>query len=680
MSTTNPLLATSDVPFGAVPFERIRHEHFLPALEVAIAEAKANVKAIKADSRPPDFDNTIAALEKASAKVYEIAYAYGNLRAANGDPAMHALAKEIMPRLIELESDVNLDPELFARVKAVSEKPGVTGEEKKTLVDKTYRSFRRNGGLLGPKEKERLRALDEELSTLGPQFSEHVLKDTNSYELVIADKAKLRGLPESALEGAAATAVEKGKKDAWVFTLQGPSFVSFLRYAEDRELRRQLWTAYLSRAVSGANSNKDLVKKIASLRLARARLLGYESHAHFQMEERMAERPDRVEAFMQRLVDKSKPAALREMAELRKFTQESGGPAELMPWDYAFWSNKLKEKLFDLNTEELRPYFPLDSVLAGAFEHARRLYDLDFREVKGVPVYAEDVQVFEVVDKIGHKGLFYADFFPRGTKAAGAWCTRFRGQWQEGASDVRPHVSIVCNFTKPTATKPSLLTFQEVKTLFHEFGHALHSLLSRCEHRSLSCTNVYRDFVELPSQIMENWIVEKESLALFAKHWQTGEVIPEKYVQKIVAAENFHAAYQMMRQLRFGLLDLAWYGSKHWQGKTPADVDVEAFELEAVKDTDLMPNVPGTNMSVSFEHIFSGGYSAGYYGYKWAEVLDADAFEYFKERGIFSREVADRFRTEVLEKGGTEHPMELYRRFRGREPDPDALLRRSQLI
>lgn len=676
--SSNPLLEPSTRPFGAVPFDAIRIEHFLPALDQAIESSKAHLAAIKADKRAPDFANSIAALEQATKTVYEIAYTYSNLRAAHGDPAMHALAKEIMPKLIELESDINLDADLFARVKAVQSQLDTLTAEQRMLAEKSFRSFKRNGGLLAPKDKERLREIDEELSTLGPQFSENVLKDTNEFELVITDKGELAGLPDSALEAAAQTAAEKAQKDSWVFTLQGPSLMSFLRYAENRALRQKMWTAYASRAMTGPHSNKDLVLKITGLRHARAKLLGFASHAHFQMEERMAEHPDKVVAFLQRLLERAKPAAEREMGELRAFMKAHGADHELMPWDYAFWSNKLKEKLFDLNAEELRPYFPLEGVLEGAFEHARRLYGLKFRPVTNVPVYAPEVQVFEVTSEADgvYMGLFYADFFPRQTKGGGAWCTRFKGQWMEsdGRSE-RPHVSIVCSFTKPTATKPSLLTFMEAKTLFHEFGHALHSLLSKCAHRSLSCTNVYRDFVELPSQIMENWIVEKESLALFARHYQSGEVIPERFVKKIVASENFHAAYQMVRQIRFGLLDMAWYA------KDPATVkDVETHELEAVKPTDLVPHVPGTNLSCSFEHIFSGGYSAGYYGYKWAEVLDADAFELFKEQGIFSREVADRFRQEILERGGTEHPMDLYKRFRGREPDPDALLRRSQLI
>lgn len=679
--SANPLLETSNRPFGAVPFDAIKIEHFVPALDDAILGARDHLTAIKSDPRPPDFANTIAALEQSTALVHDIAYTYSNLRSAHGDAAMHALAKEIMPKLIALESDINLDPDLFARVRTVYEQLATLGlsAEQHMLADKTFRSFKRNGGLLSPQDKIRLREIDDELSTLGPQFSENVLKDTNSFALVLTDRKEVAGLPDSALEAAAQTAKERGlAAPAWVFTLHGPSLLAFMRYAENRELRRKMWTAFSSRCLTGEHSNRALVLKIAGLRHARAKLLGFPSHAHFQMEERMAENPDRVRAFLERLLVKSKPAALREMDELRQFAKAAGGGTDLMPWDYVFWSNKLKEKLFDLNAEELRSYFPLDAVLNGAFEHARRLYGLQFKPVNDVPTYSPEVQVFAVTDEASgaYMGLFYADFFPRATKSGGAWCTRFRGQWTDDTgTSQRPHVSIVCSFTKPTGTKPALLTFQEVKTLFHEFGHALHSLLSKCAYRSLSCTNVYRDFVELPSQIMENWIVERESLSLFARHYQTGATIPEDFVQKIVASENFHAAYHMMRQLRFAHLDLAWYAQD-----PSAITDVESYEIQVVAPTDLMPNVPGTNLSCSFEHIFSGGYSAGYYGYKWAEVLDADAFELFKERGIFAREVADKFRQEILERGGTEHPMTLYKRFRGREPDPDALLRRSQLI
>ncbi len=679
-SAANPLLTASPLPFGAVPFDLVRVEHIEPALDVALAEARRAIAAIQADPRPPDFANTIAALELATLRVDEIASLHHNLQTAHGDGPMRALARVLDPKLMALASDINLDTGLFERVKAVHASPGDLDGEQHRLLDQTYRMFRRNGALLDATAKDELRRIDDELSSLGSRFAENLLADTNAYELVLSDESELDGLPDSARNAASAAAVERGRPGTWVITLHEPSFLAFMRYATNRELRERLWKAYFSRALHGEHSNVDLVRRIASLRLARARLLGYRSHAHFQLEERMAETPENVARFLNHLLVRSKPAALAEMAELAAFARERGGPAQILPWDYPYWSNKLKESRFDLESEALRPYFPLAQVLDGAYELAKRLYDLEFRERPNVPVYAPEVRAFEVLREGRHLGLLYTDFFPRATKNGGAWCTRYREQRRDGATDVRPHVSIVCNFTKPVGGDPSLLTFEEVKTLFHELGHALHALLSRCAHRSLACTNVYRDFVELPSQILENWIVEKECLASFARHWRTGEALPAEMVDKLVASNRFHAAYQMVRQIRFGLLDLAWYGPDRWVDATPDQVDVESFELDVVRETDLIPNVPASNLSVRFGHIFAGGYAAGYYGYKWAEVLDADAFEYFQERGIFSREVADKFRTEILERGDTEAPSVLYRRFRGRDPDPEALLRRSGLM
>ncbi len=679
-SLPNPLLTPSALAFGAVPFDLVRPEHFEPALDAALADARAAIEAIKNDPHRPDFDNTIAALELATLRVDEIAGLHHNLQAAHGDAPMHALARVLNPKLMALASDINLDATLFARIKAVHDAPGPLGGEERRLLEQTYRMFQRNGALLDAAAKDELRRIDDELSTLGARFGENLLNDTNAYELVLTEESDLDGLPDAAREAARATAAERGKSGTWLITLHEPSFLGFMRYATSRELRERLWKAYFSRALHGEHSNTDLVRRIASLRLSRARLLGYRSHAHFQLEERMAETPENVERFLRTLLERSKPAALAEMKELGEFARVRGGPAEILPWDYAYWANKLKESRFDLESEALRPYFPLTQVVDGAFELTRRLYDLEFRERPELPVYAPDVRAFEVLREGRHLGIFYTDFFPRDTKRGGAWCTRYRGQRRDRGTDVRPHVSIVCNFTKPVGGKPSLLTFEEVRTLFHELGHALHELLSRCTFRSLAGTNVYGDFVELPSQILENWVVEKEALALFARHWQTGEVLSDEIVDKLVASSRFHAAYQMVRQLRFGFLDLAWYGPDRWVDASPEQVDVEVLENDAVRETDLVPTVPGTNMSVRFGHIFAGGYAAGYYGYKWAEVLDADAFEYFKERGIFSREVADKFRTEILERGDTEAPAELYRRFRGRDPDPDALLRRAGLI
>lgn len=674
----NPLLRSSTLPWAALPFDQFRPEHFLPATVAACDQARAKLAAIKNNPAAPDWQNTIVALEGAGAQVSDVATAYGNLRSAHGDEQMQALAREIMPKLIEFESDMYLDEGLFARVRAVYEQRHTLTltPEQLTLVEKMYRAFRRNGALLSAADKQKLRTIDDELSTLGPQFSENVLKATNQYEMWITSEADLAGLPDSACEAAKQAAREKGRPEAWLFTLHMPSYLPFLRYSENRDKRRELWVAYSARAVAGERSNQDLVKRIAKLKYQRARLLGYDSHAHFAMEERMAEHPDKVRTFLERLLVSSRPAAVKEVHDLREFALSYGHEDALMPWDYHYWSRRLKEEMYNVDTEALRPYFELNRVLTGAFEHARRLFGLVFEKLSHLPVYAPDVEVYDVKDEQTgeHVGLFYTDFYPRPTKSGGAWCTRYRGQWRDGGKDQRPHVSIVCNFTKPTPTKPSLLTFQEVTTLFHEFGHALHSLLSRCEYRSLSCTSVFRDFVELPSQIMENWVKEKQSLALFAHHYQTGEAIPETMIDRMIASENFHAAYLMIRQLRFGVLDLAWYS------QDPAQVeDVTSFELDAVRRTDLLPNYPGTNISCSFEHIFAGGYAAGYYGYKWAEVLDADAFELFRERGIFDRATADQFRRAIMERGGSEHPMKLYREFRGREPDPDALLRRAGL-
>ena len=675
----NSLLTKSALPHAAVPFDKIRTEDFLPALETALADSRKSIAAISANTKKPDFQNTIVALEESCSVTYDIAYVYSNLRHAHGDAPMQALAKEIMPRLIQLESDINLDAGLFARVEAVykSMTTGNFSVEQKTLIEKTYKSFKRNGAMLSPAAKEELRAIDDRLSTLGPEFSDNVLKSSNSFELVVKDRSELAGLPDSLLAAAADTAKERGKAGSFVFTLSMTSALPFLKYADNRALREKMWMAWSTRASSGDVANQDLIKKLATLRYQRAKLLGYASHAHFQMEERMAEHPDVVKTFLDRLLEKSMPQAKKEIAELKSYMKKQGCNDEFMPWDYAYWANKLKEEHYAFNAEELRPYFKLESVLDGAFDVATRLFGLTFKQRSDLPVYAEDVVVYEVRTRKenAYIGLFYADFYPRSTKGSGAWCTRFKGQWKDKEGDHRPHVSIVCNFSKPTENKPALLTFNEVTTLFHEFGHALHSLLSKCEHRSLCCTNVYRDFVELPSQIFENWVKEKDALALFAKHYETNAQIPVDKLQKLIDSDNFHAGYMMVRQIRFALLDLGWYA------RDPSGVDdVLAYENQVVKPTDLLPHVPGANISNSFEHIFAGGYSAGYYGYKWAEVLDADAFELFKERGVFNQEVADGFRMHILERGGSEHPMELYKRFRGREPDPDALLRRSGLM
>ncbi len=674
----NPLLEKSNLDHQAIPFDRIRPEDFAPAFEAALRDARASLAKVVHCQEPPAFDNTIFALESCSEKLDQVSNIFSNLLHAHTHPTLQGLAREVMPRLSEFSSDIFLNEKLFSRIKSVYEKgkeAGQLNDEQFTLLEKTYKAFTRNGALAKASDKSRLREIDQRLSVLGQVFSDHVLASTNSFELWITDRKDLDGLPESAIEAAAVAAKSKGREGAWLVTLQAPSYMPFMRFSTRRELREKLWRAYQSRATAGEWDNRPLILEISRLRAERARLLGYGTHADFILEERMAAGIETVRAFLERLFRVSYKAAGRELQELKS---EFGAEVQdLQPWDLAFYSEKLMRKRFDFDEEQLRPYFKLENVVEGVFEHAKRLYGLCFERREDLPVYHPEVQVFEVFEE-GTKafvGLLYTDFFPRDSKQGGAWMTIYREQGLIDGKIQRPHVSIVCNFTKPTESKPSLLTLMEVRTLFHEFGHALHALLSQCTYRSLSGTNVYWDFVELPSQIMENWVKEKESLDLFARHYQTGAPIPTELVEKIRDSSRFQAGLLSLRQLSFAYLDLAWHAS---------DVDrvddVEAYETAILDKLSLFPHVPGSVLSCGFTHIFSGGYAAGYYSYKWAEVLDADAFEFFKEKGIFSREVADRFKNHILSRGGTEHPMELYRKFRGREPDADALLRREGLL
>ena len=675
--TKNPLLVKSPHFDGAVAFDDLKVEHYLPALDQTLSVANRRLEELKLDQSDPTIDNTILALQRAVDTVMNVVQVYGNLRISNGDAALQDLAKNIMPKVSALMSDINLDDQIFARVNRLYGEIDLENlpVEARTLVEQTHRGFKRNGGLLDAKEKQKLRAIDQELSTLSPEFSSHVLRATNRYELRLSKKDDLAGLPDSVIEAAKAAATEKGYEDEWLFTLQAPSLVPFLKYSTNRHHREELWRAYNTRAVSGDDSNKELIKQIVRLRYERARLLGYDSHAAYQLEERMAESPERVKNFIAELYEVAKPAAAREVKELVEFKRKQGDQTDLMPWDYTYWSHRMKEAKFQLDSEALKPYFPLKAVLDGAFEHADKLFGLRFELASDVPIYHSEVEVFKVYRANSYVGLFYVDFHPRATKSGGAWATRYRDQYKEDGRDVRPHVSIVCNFTKPSGDKPALLNFMEVTTLFHEFGHALHSLLSDCQYKDLSCTSVFRDFVELPSQIMENWTKEEEGLALFARHYETKEVLPMEFVEKIRRSDNFHSGYGTMRQLRFAMIDMAWHTAD------PSSInDIEAFETAVSRDADVLPKIDGCVTSCSFEHIFAGGYAAGYYGYKWAEVLDADAFELFKERGVFDQATAESFRANILAKGGSEHPMKLYKRFRGREPSTKALLRRCELI
>lgn len=677
----NPFLHKYETPFETVPFDQVKPEHFLPALQEGIKLAKENIEAIKKMDEKPTFSNVCERLDQAGEVVGKVASVFYNLHSAESNDEIQNIAKEFSPLLTEYSNDIQLDAELFEKVRAVYEMKNSLNlnNEEMMLLEKQYKGFVRNGALLDDQKKEKLREIDKEMSNISLEFGDNVLKETNDFLMIFDSEDDLAGLPESAVEAAAALAKEKDNEGKWAVNLDYPSYIPFMTYADNRDHRETLYKAFTSKAFKGnENDNQEIVKKIAKLRHDRANLLGYATHADFVLEERMAEKPSKVMEFLNNLLDKAKPIAEKEMDELKAYAQEHGGlkPEDFRPWDQGYWAEKLKKDKYEFDSEKLKPYFKLENVVDGVFKVANKLYGLSFKERRDIPVYHKDVRAFEVLDEDQrHVGVFYADFFPRAGKRAGAWMTTFRDQHKRDGVDYRPHASIVCNFTKPTESKPSLLTFNEVLTLFHEFGHALHGLLSKCTYESVSGTSVFWDFVELPSQVFENWAYEKECLDLFAVHYETGEPIPAEYIEKIKVSSNFHEGRQTLRQLSFGFLDMKWHSEDPVQVK-----DVGQFERDAMKSCELLEPYEGSNMSVSFGHIFRGGYSAGYYSYKWAEVLDADAFEAFKEKGIFNREVADLFRENILEKGGSDHPMTLYKNFRGDEPKPDALLKRAGLI
>lgn len=673
----NPLLAKTSTPFQATPFDTIKTEHFIPALQEGIRLAKQNIEKIKASTAVPDFSNTIEALEFSSEIFEDVVTTYYVLFSAEASTELQALAPEVSALTAAFSSDISLDEELFKRIRQVYENQAQLklSTEQKQLLDKTYKSFARNGALLDSAEKQKLRKIDEELSQLGPQYSKNNLDATNAYIKIIDDQKLLTGLPESAIEAAREEAEKRNLKNQFVITLQQPSWLPVVMYAENDKLREEIWRAIGTRCYKDKYDTQQIIKSIVTLRHERAQLLGFNTHADYVLEERMAQKTSQVLDFLNKLLKYSKPKAEQEILELEQIKKRSGRNEKLKPWDIRFFEEKLRIEKYQFDGEDLRPYFELSSVYLGAFKMVQRLYGLNFKKVTNVPVYHPDVEVYEVTDKTGHVGLIYMDFFPRETKRSGAWMTDLRGQGLFGGQERRPHIGIVMNFTKPTKTKPSLLNFDEVETFFHEFGHALHGLLSKCTYRSIAGTNVYWDFVELPSQFMENWLLEREVIDLLGKHYETGEKIPDALFQKLIASSQFMVGYNSVRQLQFGLLDMAWHTTN------PQTIqDVRDFELKATELTRLLPTEEGICNSVSFSHIFAGGYSAGYYSYKWAEVLDADAFDYFKQNGLFSVEIAQKFREHILEMGGSEHPMELYKRFRGREPDPNALLKRDGLI
>lgn len=664
--------------FDKAPFSQIKNADFEPAFEQAIKEAKQEVLTISENSEKPNFENTLEAMAFSGMKLERISNIFFNLNSAETNDELQKIAQIVAPKLSEFGNDITLNPDLFKRVKTVYDLRETLSlsKEQFMLLEKSYKGFVRNGALLSDSKKEELRKIDAELSLLSLKFGENILAETNAYKLIITNENDLEGLPEDTILMAKQLA-ESENKEGWIFTLDFPSYLPFVTYAKNRELRKEITIAAGKKAFQTNEFNNEAnVLRLVNLRHQRANLLGYETHAHFVLEERMAQNPTKVSDFLNDLLVKAKPAATKDFEELTAFAKNLDGIEQLEKWDASYYSEKLKQEKFNLDDEILKPYFKLENVLNGAFDVAKKLFGIRFEKVSNIDVYHEDVETYEVKDENDNLvALFYADFFPRKGKRNGAWMTSFKPQYIKGGINERPHVSIVCNFTKPTPTKPSLLTFNEVTTLFHEFGHALHGMLANTVYPSLSGTSVYWDFVELPSQVMENWCYEKEALELFAKHYETGETIPMELIEKIKESASFLEGMATIRQLSFGLLDMGWHA------QNPENItNLKAFENEQFESTKLYPDVAENAMSTAFSHIFAGGYSSGYYSYKWAEVLDADAFDYFKQNGIFNREIATKFKNNVLSQGGTQPPMELYKKFRGQEPKPEALLKRAGLI
>lgn len=674
----NPFFKYFETPYGTVPFNLIRTEHYEPAFERAMAEHQSEIDAIVLNPQPPTFSNTIEAMEHSGRMLTCVSNVFFNLLSAESSDEMMDISQRLSPKLSEHSNNINLNEKLFKRVKEVYERrreSGLTPEQIR-LTEKYYEDFERSGATLSPDKQEKYRELSMELSKTTLAFGQNNLRETNAFELLLTDKADLDGLPETLVDAAAAKAKSKGK-EGWLIDLSAPSYMGFMKYASRRDLREKLYRAYNTKGVSGNDfDNQANVRKIVNLRLELARLMGYENYAEYVLKNRMAKDVSAVYGLLDRLAAAFGPTARREREEVGAFAAEmEGEPFELQPWDWSYYAEKLKDRCFDLNDEMTRPYFELDNVKKGVFGLATDLYGLRFERNKDIQVYHPEVEAYEVFDENGgFLAVLYADFHPRDGKRAGAWMTSFKEQYMYDGKDSRPHVSIVMNFTRPTETKPALLTFEEVNTFLHEFGHALHGMLSKCTYETLSGTNVYRDFVELPSQIMENWLQEKEYLDKFAFHYITGEKMPEELLQKIVDTSNYNTGYATLRQLSFGYLDLAWHCLEE-----PFKGDVREFEQDAMASVRLLPIVEDACMSTSFGHIFSGGYAAGYYSYKWSEVMEADAFSLFKQNGIFDKKTAESFRFNILEKGNTEDPMSLFVRFRGRKPSVEALLRRSGL-
>lgn len=673
----NPLLGEWKTPHQTPPFAEIKTEHYRPAVEKGMDEARKNIDAITSSKEKPTFENTILALEKSSVLLDKVTSILFNMNESNTNTELQKIVLEISPKLTSFSNNIYMNEKLFERVKAVyeGEEMKSLSSEQKMLVDKTYRAFLRTGATLDRAAKKQYKANAEELSKLSQKFKQNVLADNNNYFMHITDKEELKGLPQNAVNSAADEA-KKRNLEGWVITLDYPSYGPFMQYADNRARRQELWTAYNSKGNrDNENNNNEIIKQIANLRLQQANILGYKTYADYVLSERMAESTSNVEKFLNDLLQSAMPIAKTDVINVNEYAKNNGADFDIQRWDYSYYSEKLKEAKYAFNGEMLRPYFQLDKVRGGIFKLYEMLYGLTFKENSEIQVYHPDVKAYEVFDGVRFMGVLYLDMYPRASKRGGAWKTSFRGQYRENGVDTRPLIQVVCNFSKPVGDTPSLLSFDEVETFLHETGHAIHGMLSDVTYESLSGTATYRDFVELPSQIMENWATEPEFLKLFAYHYQTNEPLPVEYIEKLKQSENFNSGYYCVRQLSLGLTDMAYHTIT-----VPTTKSAEDIESHAMAPTELLPEVKGTTTSTSFSHIFAGGYAVGYYGYKWAEVLDADAFSKFKDSGIFDKATAQKFRKEILSRGGTEHPAVLFRNFMGREPNNEALLIRSGFI
>lgn len=674
----NPLLVAYETPFNVPPFDKIKDEHFRPAFQEALKQHNLEIDSIVNNTEEPTFENTIIALENAGSLLSNISTVFYNLNSANTNDSIQAIAKDLAPELSAHSDEINLNAKLFERVKAVytnKEKFGLDNQDEK-LLEETYKGFVRSGANLSDSDKEKLKKINAEISVLTTQFGQNLLSETNAYELVVDNQEDLAGLPDAVKSAAAELAKSKGKEGKWLFTLSNPSVMPFLQYADNRELRKNIWDAYQKRGNNdNENDNKEILIKISNLRLQKAQLLGYSSHAAYVLEEAMAMNPENVYALLNKLWTPAINKAKVEAADIQNEIQAAQDTFKVAPYDWRYYAEKIRVKRFSLNEEEIKPYFSLASVREGAFETAHKLYGLTFVALNNVPTYHPDVEVYEVKDKDGsHLGLLYADFFPRDSKRGGAWMTSYRRQSTVDGKRVAPVVSIVCNFTKPVGDQPALLTFDEASTLFHEFGHSLHGLLSNVKYKSLAGTSVSRDFVELPSQVMENWAADPEVLKSYAKHYKTGEAIPDSLIEKMKNAGTFDQGFATVEYLSASLLDLDYHANT-----TPIKQDVNSFEKAAMDKVGLIESIIPRYRSTYFQHIFSGGYSAGYYAYIWAEVLDSDAFAAFKEKGLYDQATATSFRKNILEKGGTGNPADLYKAFRGKDPDPIHLMKKRGL-